>query len=262
MASTAINLRFEESLTQVLAKMPSVSLAQMESVSLMSRIDTKYLTTKQGLLRLLERVVESYFVQSIDSQEIMRYQTVYLDTVDHFFYRQHFRGALPRMKLRMRTYLDSDGLTFFEIKHKNNRQKTRKKRIPISSVETAATTGAPEFLYQNTGLDFYDYRRAVQNKFRRVTLVNRAMTERLTIDFDIDYLNFETGGEDTSGDLVVIELKRGGPVYSPIRAVLTQLHIHPCGYSKYMAGAAMTNPSLRANKRKQVYISKVLRSAF
>ena len=42
------------------------------------------------------------------------------------------------------------------------------------------------------------------------------------------------------GDLVIIELKRDGQVFSPVLEMLHQLHIHPHGFSKYCMGSALT----------------------
>ena len=53
------------------------------------------------------------------------------------------------------------------------------------------------------------------------------------------------------GDLVIIELKRDGMVYSPILDKLRQLHIHPHGFSKYCMGSALTNPLLPVNQFKE-----------
>ena len=62
------------------------------------------------------------------------------------------------------------------------------------------------------------------------------------------------------GDLVIIELKRDGMVYSPILDKLRQLHIHPHGFSKYCMGSALTNPLLPVNqfKEKLHYIEKII----
>ena len=51
--------------------------------------------------------------------------------------------------------------------------------------------------------------------------------------------------------LVIIELKRDGNVYSPIRDIMRDLHIHPQGFSKYCMGMALTNESLKRNRFKE-----------
>jgi hypothetical protein len=62
------------------------------------------------------------------------------------------------------------------------------------------------------------------------------------------------------GDLVIIELKRDGLVYSPVLEMLRQLRIHPHGFSKYCMGSALTNSELRINrfKRKLIEINKIV----
>ena len=83
-----------------------------------------------------------------------------------------------------------------------------------------------------------------------MTLVNRAKTERLTIDTQLEFNNMLTGASRNMGDLVIVELKRDGLVFSPVLEMLRQLHIHPHGFSKYCMGAAMTNEQLPVNRFK------------
>ena len=90
----------------------------------------------------------------------------------------------------------------------------------------------------------------MQNRFQRITLVNYGKTERLTIDFNVQFYNHETDTNAQTGDLVIIELKRDGNVYSPILELLRQLRIKPHGFSKYCIGSAMTNGHLKNNNFK------------
>jgi hypothetical protein len=91
----------------------------------------------------------------------------------------------------------------------------------------------------------------VENNFHRITLVNDAKTERLTIDFGIHIRNHETGAEADFDNLVIIELKRDGRVHSPILALLRQLRIKPSGFSKYCIGSTLTNSNLKINRFKK-----------
>jgi hypothetical protein len=61
------------------------------------------------------------------------------------------------------------------------------------------------------------------------------------------------------GDLVIIELKRNGLVYSPVLSMLKELRIMPHGFSKYCMGSALTNPLLPVNsfKEKLRYVEKM-----
>ena len=91
----------------------------------------------------------------------------------------------------------------------------------------------------------------MHNYFRRVTLVNKAKTERLTIDTALQFHNVQTGIDRDMGPLVIIELKRDGLVFSPVLEMLRQLHIHPHGFSKYCMGAALTNETLPVHRFKK-----------
>ena len=107
------------------------------------------------------------------------------------------------------------------------------------------------------GMD--DIHPIVRNKFHRITLVNYGKTERLTIDYDVQFHNIETSRDANTGQLVIIELKRDGNVYSPILEILRQLRIKPSGFSKYCIGNVMTNKNIKQNvfKQKLVRIRKL-----
>lgn len=232
-------------LDEKLAAMPPISLEEMKAVKLMNRTDRKYVTNVPGLLGLLGLVGDDYYVQEIGGRRVCAYRTVYWDDLqNHGFFRTHICGQLPRVKVRARTYVDSD-LSFLEIKRKNNHGKTKKKRTQVESISAVAEKMEGEgFLTEKTGLTFQDIRPTVGNHFNRITLVNKAMTERLTIDFDLKFDNLETGLDAEVGNVVVIELKRDGRVHSPILPKLRALRIKPSGFSKYCIGTAMTNAAL------------------
>ena len=107
-----------------------------------------------------------------------------------------------------------------------------------------------DFLKDQVCRNLKEIHPTVQNQFRRITLVNHGKSERLTIDFDIHFHNFDTDREDNTGNLVIVELKRDGNVYSPILAMLRDLRIKPHGFSKYCIGSVLTNPNLKQNRFK------------
>jgi hypothetical protein len=217
----------------------------------MKRTDTKFVTNNEMLMKLLELTRERYSAQHNNGKCIAGYRTVYWDTPKtHEMFRQHHCGHFPRTKVRARTYLDS-GHCFLEIKKKDNHGKTRKKRIEIPSIEAVIYDHyGEEFLMERTGYTFKDIIPTVENNFHRITLVNDAKTERLTIDFGIHIRNHETGAEADFDNLVIIELKRDGRVPSPVLAMLRELRIKPSGFSKYCIGSALTKPTLKRNRFK------------
>jgi len=249
----------DETIRHWLSLLQPISLDEMSGIKLMNRTDTKFVTSKTKLAELLELTQGKYFAQQIDGLRIANYRTTYWDTPGHLFYLEHHNGRQPRQKIRIRTYMDS-AMTFLEVKTKNNHGRTKKKRISVPSqkLPEVLQAGGSPFIQGLTGQTFDDILPTVQNQFQRITLVNYGKTERLTIDFNVRFHNFETDADAQTGDLVIIELKRDGNVYSPILELLRQLRIKPHGFSKYCIGSAMTNGNLKNNnfKFKMITLSK------
>ena len=238
----------------ILKEFQPISLDQMKEIRLMNRTDTKFVTTKSALKQLLELAREKYYAQEIDGSRIARYYTVYYDTPGCDMFRRHACGHLNRQKIRIRSYVDS-AQSFLEIKTKNNHGRTKKKRTVLESFRPAspdyqAIHGDHAFIVKHLRYDPEGLQEQLENRFERITLVNRAKTERLTIDLNLRFHNLATGADYSCGDIVIIELKRDSLAPSPILPLLRRLHIHQSGFSKYCIGSALTNPGLRTNRFK------------
>ena len=229
----------------------------MSSIRLMNRIDTKFITNYSTLLKLLEMTTDEYYAQELNGDRVNPYLTTYWDTPSHLFYMSHHDGHYPRKKVRVRTYLESD-ITFLEVKKKNNHGRTTKTRIQVPAQDELAEPQVSTFLEKKVGMDLEEMRPVIQNRFDRITLVNKGKTERLSIDFNIRFENLETGVESGTGNLVIIELKRDGNVYSPVKEMLRKLRIKQDGFSKYCIGVVMTNPDIKQNmfKARMIDINK------
>jgi len=242
----------------LLQHLKPITLEEMSEIRLMNRTDTKFVTNKEKLVELLRLAQGKYYAQVIEGQKISNYMTTYWDTQRHDFYLEHHNGKRPRQKVRVRTYLDSD-ITYLEVKTKNNHGRTKKKRVEVPSQEITGENGNEEFLQKLVHRGMGDIHPTVRNLFHRITLVNYGKTERLTIDFDVQFENMETQREANVGPLVIIELKRDGNVFSPVLDILRQLRIKPSGFSKYCIGSVMTNKALKHNmfNQRMVTLSKL-----
>ena len=245
-------------MTELLKTFTPISLEQMSSVKLMNRTDTKFVTTREKLQQLLTMALKDYYIQEIDGQRNLEYDTTYFDTRNFDMYCQHQYNHANRQKIRFRTYCIS-GLQFMEVKTKNNHGRTKKKRIEVKDMNVNDTEKR-DFLGQTLHYSVDSLQPALNNHFRRITLVNKAKTERLTIDSHLSFRNLVNGKYKDLGNLVVIELKRDGRVPSPVLEMLRQLHIHPHSFSKYCMGSALTNPQLPCNrfKSKLIEIRKIV----
>jgi len=244
-------------LTDILSAYTPISLQEMDSVKLMNRIDTKYVVSLDLLPTLLETARDDYYVQEIEGKRIALYDTMYYDTSTLDMYIRHHDKQLVRQKIRVRQYVDS-GFTFLEIKRKNNKGRTKKKRIAVPGFRINGNTigkgkediTVEEFISQKSRYTWDSISPHLRTDFNRVTLVNKEKTERLTIDLNLVWDNIITGETMTYPNLVIIELKRAGHIYSPMAQILRDNHIHPFKVSKYCIGTALTTPNLKRNRFK------------
>ena len=245
-------------MTDILSAFAPISLEQMSGVKLMNRTDTKFVTNRTKLRQLLKLAQQDYYIQEIDGERNLEYDTTYFDTRAFDMYNQHQWGHTNRQKIRFRTYCIS-GLQFMEVKTKNNHGRTKKKRIEVTDMDVLEKQ-KHEFLSKHLRYGADTLQPALNNHFSRITLVNKGKTERLTIDSSLSFHNLQSDKHMDMGDLVIIELKRDGLVSSPVLDMLRQLRIHPQGFSKYCMGSALTNPQLPTNrfKRKLIEIRKII----
>lgn len=248
-------------MNELLNRFDSISLEQMSGIRLMNRIDTKFVTTMPVLEQLLAMAVDEYMAQEIEGERNLKYSTTYFDTHDYNMYYTHQYGHAGRQKLRFRTYVISN-LQFMEVKTKNNRGRTKKKRMEVTDMDLSDKEKL-DFLHTHLGYAPDTLMPAIRNSFDRITLVNKARTERLTIDTNLQFHNLVTGVDRKMAPLVIVELKRDGLCYSPILEMLRQLRVFPHGFSKYCMGSALTNNQLQVNrfKPKLIDVRKILESA-
>ena len=239
-------------ITDILNSFEPISLENMKEVKLMNRIDTKYLVTLDVLIEILKRSNSLYFVQtSEDNSRMAQYHTIYLDTKDKAMFVCHETGRKVREKIRMRTYLDTND-TFLEIKDKNNHGRTKKRRIVIPDMYgIKENSDAEKFLSEKAKYKLDILYPHLENEFNRITLVNKDKTERLTIDLELGYHNFESENRGKLSQIAIIELKRDGLSFSPMKQIFMEMQIHEGGFSKYCICSALSNPNLRQNNFKE-----------
>lgn len=244
-------------------KMSTIELSEMKDVKLMNRIDTKFIAKASLLPEILERATDQYRVQVINGAQISSYDSTYYDTDDLQMYHCHHNRQLKRKKVRTRVYLDTLD-SFLEIKHKSNKGRTKKKRIPIDVLlapNFTSNTLASVFVDQQVKYQSKDLLPQLKTIFDRITLVDKAKTERLTIDIGVTFDNLITGASANLNDVVIIELKQNGLLSSHMRDILMDMRISPKSISKYCIGTALTNEAAKINrfKRKINYIHKIIK---
>lgn len=190
--------------TSVLQEFSPISLQFLESYNLLDRFDAKYLFPICKIEDILQLMKNDYSVLEIDEHRIFCYDNIYFDTEDFRLYHEHHNGKSNRYKVRYRQYVDS-GITFFEMKKKDNKNKTLKERLQKPYFEYPINGGAEKLIAQNLNLEPTDLHEKLRIYYNRITLVNNNDQEKVTFDFN---LTFESEGKIKSiNDIVIAESK-------------------------------------------------------
>ncbi|NUM31532.1 MAG: polyphosphate polymerase domain-containing protein [Bacteroidetes bacterium] len=220
----------------------------MDKVKLLNRIDKKYCFNINQLEVILNLIKNDYFVLEVEGKKISRYKTLYYDTPNFFLYNLHHKGKLNRYKIRHRTYLENNK-SFFEIKFKNNKYRTIKKRIKDFENPEEINEKRENFIIEKSKLNPKNFIPALWINYSRITLVNRQSPERLTIDINLEYLKGEN--KINLNKLIIAEVKQESKNKSPFISAMKNLNIREGSISKYAMGIALTTPQVKKNNFKE-----------
>ncbi len=235
--------------------LPPISLEDTnQKARMLSRIDNKYLLNLEQFREFTVSLENDYAVLEISENRQFRYLSCYYD---HHFgcYLEHHQGRRQRLKVRTREYVDGGGIKFFEIKLKGRRGLTEKHRCETENLLTPRVEGEKYELvcdlyrkqYQKDMP--YDLTPALLVGYNRSTLVARTGSERVTVDFKLNFSKISTPHAPiTLGEnFIVIETKSASGKGTADR-VLKTMGIRPASkLSKYCLGLGLTGSVPKSN---------------
>ncbi|SDX77423.1 VTC domain-containing protein [Ruegeria halocynthiae] len=242
----------DTNIAKTLTSFAAIGLAELNSkAAMLERLDNKYILPAEAFRPALERFSEHFDVLEIDGKRAFTYATRYYDDNELRGYYDHHQGRRKRCKVRVREYVDA-GFSYLEVKLKDRRKVTVKRRLKVNDPANPLNHQAVEFIEENYR-DIYSegFRKLLQPviamQYERITLVAKEGGERMTIDTS---LHFDAGevSRAVQPDLFIIETKsaRGNGIADKI---LRGLHLHPTKRcSKYCIGMAATGAVDRQNK--------------
>ena len=244
------------SLRSIVDNFSPISLGDMDNVKLMSRTDTKFAFKANKLPSLLQQLVPFYRILEINGEFIHDYKSRYFDTDNRKFYLDHHNGRVNRNKIRFREYVGSK-LTFLEIKRKNNKGRTIKKRIKVAKISNQLSDKEKGYIDRVIGKAIKVEAKQWIN-FSRITFVHKTQKERLTMDINLTFKNSNEKGD--MKHIVIAEVKQERMSRSSdfIR-IAKEMHILPIRISKYCMSTLKLNPELKGNrfKEKVLFINKL-----
>lgn len=238
-----------------------IALTDLDKVKLLDRQDTKYTIHIKLLNTILQKVKPYYFALNISSKQLMEYETLYFDTPNFEMYTKHHNGQLNRYKVRYRRYVDSNQ-SFLEIKFKNNKKRTIKTRLFDTTNYPNISAAGAEFIKENTPFEAPQLAPNVWVLYKRMTLVSKDLTERVTIDIDLVFKDYDQANKNTYWDnIAIIEIKQDRTSRtSKMLQLLRNEKIPAVGISKYCIGTVFTKNEVKKNafKPNLILIEKLL----
>jgi len=226
----------------------TISLEQLDQVKLLDRQDTKFVFNQAQLPLILEKIKPFYKILEIENCSVFKYDNTYFDTDDFLFYRQHHNENRNRFKVRLRKY-SSNSNPFFEIKIKNNKNRTVKKRLLMGEANKHLGKQEQKLVSEIIGLSVEELTPILDIQFSRITLTDKNFNERLTIDMNLYALN---GTKSTIFDqLVISEIKQKKyNSKSDFIKILRNFKIPEMRFSKYCMGMLNVHEGIKHNRFK------------
>lgn len=220
--------------------------------AMLERLDNKYVVGAAVLRRAAPEVAMHFDVLEIDGCRTFTYETCYFDDPDRQSYFDHHQGRRRRAKVRIRRYVEA-GLCFVEVKLKDKRGATIKKRLPYDPakfglLDDTALEYVHRVYFDQYRQEFpYELSRVIDMSYVRMTLVAKEGGERMTIDGQLRF--FAPGSSHAvRDDRYILETKSANGNGLADR-VLRKLHQHATkNCSKYCTGIAILNQATKHNK--------------
>jgi hypothetical protein len=230
-----------------------ISLATLNAkAEMLERLDNKYVVGAGILHRAAAELARHFDVLEIEGRRAFTYETCYFDNSERRSSFDHHQGRRQRAKVRIRKYVDA-GLCFVEVKLKDKRGATIKKRLPyelgkFGVLDETALAYVHQVYFDQYRQEFpYELSRVLDMRYVRMTLVAKEGGERMTIDSGMRF--FAPGSSHAIDDEHFILETKSANANGIADRILRAMHQHPTKHcSKYCTGIAILSQAPRHNK--------------
>jgi hypothetical protein len=234
-----------------LAAFSPVSLDTLNAkAEMLDRLDNKYIVPGHQLQCVFAALTAFFDVLEIDGKRAFTYSTRYFDDAERRSYYDHHQRRRKRGKVRVRHYADA-GLSFLEVKLKEQRASTTKRRLRVENPLTSLDGRCMAFVdicYRESYDEAFvkPLQSAVLVHYQRITLVAKAGGERLTVDMQLGF-QANDASPLVSSELFIVETKSAHG-HGIADRILRALHVQPTKHvSKYCIGMVATGQISRCN---------------
>ncbi|MDE0771331.1 MAG: polyphosphate polymerase domain-containing protein [Salibacteraceae bacterium] len=236
----------------IVKEFKGIDLKTLAQVDFDARVDTKFMFPVSKLNDFFTALKGQVCVLDMFGERQFHYKNVYFDYPNFEFFRQHHAGYLNRIKVRSRQYSEK-GPFVFEIKKKTNKSKTEKRRIALPSFSDGKSDLTEHYLQDQLGIGFNDLTETIGINYSRITMADKAMTEKFTVDINLEAVyNRKT---HLFEDVVIAEIKQERFSNNSLFVrELKKLKIYPSSFSKYCAAVLMHRPDIKHNRFKPLKV--------
>ncbi len=225
-----------------------IDLKELSKVDFDARVDTKFMFSVDKLPLFLEALKGQVCVLELGKKRQFHYKNLYFDYSNFEFFRKHHAGYLNRIKVRSRQYSEN-GPFVFEIKKKNNKSKTEKKRISLPSFADSKSDLTEKYLNEQLGIGFNDLVETIGINYSRITISDVQMTEKFTMDIDLEATY--NGKSHAFKNIAIAEIKQKRfSNKSMFVSALRGINAYPSSFSKYCAAVLVHRPDIKHNNFK------------
>jgi SPX domain protein involved in polyphosphate accumulation len=211
------------------------------------RRDRKFPCHINQTAEIIEGMQDHYDLITPNDESISAIGTLYFDTPNFDFYKDHHRGKSHRKKVRFRKYPDTE-TSFLEVKMKSVKGLTLKERVLSDFESNEISQEMRVFLEENGIKSSTRLEPVLEVNYRRFSFISKDRVERFSIDFEVEFSNEK--GKGDFGELAVIEVKQPHLETSPIIKKLRATHIREVSLSKYCLSLSTLIPELKSNRFK------------
>ena len=244
-----------ETLYPTINNFNKINLSEYSNNLLFNRFDSKYLIESKQIDELLPILASEYDILLTNGSIICTYLNYYFDTKSLQLYHQHHNKIANRYKIRFRQYLNTKD-SFLEIKNKNNKGITLKKRIKVDELSDSLNMMQRDFINVELKNELgTTLEMTLMNQFDRLTLIHKTKNDKITFDFKVSFSksNLENENKKIVDNLVIIEHKQEDKNLKTVFSeAIQKLSLKQLSFSKYCIGIALLNPLIKQNNFKSV----------
>ncbi len=223
----------------------TIQFEDYRTLSFNGSTESKFILSAKKLKKVLDEIRDQYHILELKGNRIFKYTYEYFDTEDYQLYLAHHNGNADRYLIKS-NLIEGIKKQSFEIKYQSNKGEISKHKHQRSA---KTQQKIDELIQKNTPFQPEALKKMMKNQFYRIILVHKTMSEKITIDLDLQLSDLTS--KIKLPYLAIVELRQMKfSLSSDFVSSLRRHNIQKTSLNKYCIGLAMLNKDIKKNKFK------------